>query len=137
VVLLCNVHLALPSCTFDVVTGPNRRFFLGSHRDRIAQFPKLADLIGELQRDADYVGVIVAGDFNTPGGVRSLEPLRAIALDVWPSSGTGWGATMTNDFPVSRIDQCWTGGNITPVRAWVRKTSVSDHRILVVELRVD
>jgi endonuclease/exonuclease/phosphatase (EEP) superfamily protein YafD len=136
-ILLCSVHLALPSCTFNVVTRANRRFFLGSHRDRIAQFPTLADLIGELQRDADYAGVIVAGDFNTPGGARSLNPLRLIATDVWPEAGVGWGATMTSDFPVSRIDQCWVGGGVKLARAWVGKPSISDHRMLIVDLRVD
>jgi hypothetical protein len=43
------------------------------------------------------------------------------------------GATMTADFPVSRIDQCWVTPPIRPIRAEVRRGD-SDHRMLVVDL---
>jgi len=80
--------------------------------------------------------VILAGDFNTPAGMASLTPLRLLLRDVWPSAGVGWGATMTAEMPLSRIDQCWVSERLTPVAAHVERRGASDHRLLVVDLRL-
>jgi endonuclease/exonuclease/phosphatase family metal-dependent hydrolase len=106
-----------------------------AHRERLRQYEELAVLLRETMEREGVRTAIVCGDFNTPGGARSLDPLSSVVADVWPRVGRGWGATMTADMPVSRIDQCWVTPDIQPLSAWVTH-GPSDHRALVVDLAV-
>jgi endonuclease/exonuclease/phosphatase (EEP) superfamily protein YafD len=135
-VVVVNVRLTLPGTAETIASPSDWRAMPESHRQRIAQFPRLAALIKRTLREQQAVGVILAGDFNTPGGMASLAPLLSVAHDVWPLAGCGWGATMTAEMPLSRIDQCWVSDGIEAVSAHVERRSVSDHRLLVVDLRV-
>jgi endonuclease/exonuclease/phosphatase family metal-dependent hydrolase len=107
-----------------------------NHRERLAQFPRLAALIERTLREQRAAFAILAGDFNTSGGMASLAPLRSVVHDVWPMVGVGWGGTMTAELPLSRIDQCWISEGIVPVSAHVERRGTSDHRLLVVDLLV-
>jgi exonuclease III len=118
-VLLCNVHLVHPSLFLNLLSPTRRRLFLGLHHHRLQKYPRLAALLDELSMEADTRGVIIAGDFNIAGGAASLPPLKAIGTDVWETVGSGWGTTHMRSFPLARIDQCWVGGALKPLRAWV------------------
>jgi hypothetical protein len=61
-----------------------------------------------------------------------LALFLAITME-WPRAGQGWGATMTEWMPVSRIDQCWATPDLRPLAARVVR-GPSDHRALVVDL---
>lgn len=81
--------------------------------------------------------MVLAGDFNTPARSRSLAPIRAMLDDVWLVSGRGWGATMTADFPVARIDQVWVEpARLRPLAAWVHHATGSDHRMVVADVAI-
>lgn len=131
-----NVRLMLPSLVVNPLPERNRERLAADHAARILQYEKLAEEIDRVAKRAGTTNVILAGDFNTPGGRRSLKPLRKRLRDAWRAAGIGWGATMMEGFPVSRIDQCWVGGEIEPVRATVRSGAPSDHRMLVVDVAV-
>jgi hypothetical protein len=134
VLLMFNVRLVLPSFVVAVAAAEWPWRLRAPHQERLDQFPKLAELVSETLRREDTALAVLCGDFNTPGGARSLEPLRVAGLsDVWPSRGIGWGGTMTSEFPVSRIDQCWVSSGIDVAAAYVRRGR-SDHRMLVVDL---
>ncbi len=135
--LVVNVRLMLPSLRLNLFSASARAHQASEHRARMLQFEQLADLIAEARDEHQPDAVILAGDFNTPGRMFSLSPLSHIGLkDCWPGAGVGWGATMTADFPVSRIDQCWTSREIEVLRARVILGAPSDHRALLVDMLV-
>jgi endonuclease/exonuclease/phosphatase (EEP) superfamily protein YafD len=134
-VVLINVRLVLPSLVVAAASFERPARLFEAHVERVSQYPLLADLLRDTLRAEATRSAIVCGDFNTPGGAASLAPLARQLVDVWPSAGVGWGATMTAELPVSRIDQCWVTPDITPIVARVHRGR-SDHRMLVVDLIV-
>jgi endonuclease/exonuclease/phosphatase (EEP) superfamily protein YafD len=134
--LVMNARLMLPSLLVTAASAaPSFRALRETHDQRLAQFVGVVGLLKETLAREHLRSAILCGDFNTPGGMRSLEPLRAVLEDVWPRSGHGWGGTMTERWPVSRIDQCWVTPDIRPLSAHVVR-GPSDHRALVVDLEL-
>lgn len=133
-VLLVNVRLMLPSLVL-VPLGRDGEALRGDNRLRVAQFPALAALIRETLDREGIEDAILAGDFNTGSWARSLAPLRAELRDAWDEGGRGWGRTMTAQFPVARIDQCWISEGLECVAARAHREAVSDHRAVLYELR--
>lgn len=137
-ILLVNVRLMLPSLVLNPLSNEARRTLAEDHRKRLAQYWELVKLISEARMQSGASHVILAGDFNTPGRMYSLSPLERLPLaDVWPESGRNWGATMTAQFPVSRIDQCWVSPRLLPTKSEVILGEPSDHRALMVDLLVE
>ena len=134
--LVANVRLVLPAIVVSVASLGDFGNVVRGHRDRVDQFPRLVELLRTAAARHDADAILLAGDFNTPGGMPSLRPLKALLRDVWSQGGTGWGGTMTADMPVSRIDQCWVSDGIRVASARVRAGKASDHRMLVVDLLV-
>ena len=128
--LLINVRLMLPALLANPFSPQSRRRFVESHHERISQYAALWDLIAEKK----MAPVILAGDFNTPACAKSLSPLRQVLRDAWRVCGHGWGRTATADFPVSRIDQCWISEKVECTDGRVFRESLSDHRLLLVDL---
>lgn len=135
--IVVNARLVLPAFVVAAASldAPSAAGLGEAHRQRLHQFEELATLVRETLDREHATSAILCGDFNTPGGARSLAPLRAVVTDVWPRAGRGWGATMTEWTPVSRIDQCWVTPDVRPVAAWVER-GPSDHRALVVDLEL-
>lgn len=133
-VIVLNVRLMLPAFVVAVATLEPPWRLVQMHAERVEQFRRLRDLISETLGEERAASGILCGDFNSPGGIQSGEPLRRIMRDIWPEGGRGWGATMPAWLPMSRIDQCWVTPDIEVVSAVVRK-GASDHRRLVADLR--
>lgn len=131
--LLVNVRLMLPAFVVALASGEWPVRLPAMHEERAGQFTRLAALIGRTIDAERPAATILCGDFNTPGGIATLQPLRERLRDVWPEAGRGWGGTMTAALPVSRIDQCWVSSTLRGVSAEVRYGH-SDHRMLVVDL---
>jgi endonuclease/exonuclease/phosphatase (EEP) superfamily protein YafD len=74
--------------------------------------------------------VIVAGDWNVPASAASLKPLSAMLRDAFREGGSGWGNSMTNDFPVARIDAIFVSKGFNVVRCAAHRTKTSDHRLV-------
>lgn len=135
--LVANVRLTLPSVVISVATLSDFGNAVRGHRERLDQFPRLVALLRTTAAAHRADAILLAGDFNTPGGMASLAPLKPLLRDAWRDGGMGWGGTMTADMPVSRIDQAWVSRGIEIVKASVRAGEGSDHRMLVVDLLVD
>jgi endonuclease/exonuclease/phosphatase (EEP) superfamily protein YafD len=133
-VLLVNVRLVLPAIVIAAASG-DLPSLAEAHAERVAQFTRLAALVERTARRENATSVILAGDFNTPGGARSLRALAPLR-DVWPEAGRGWGGTMTAEMPLARIDQVWVSRNVAVRSARVAGRGRSDHRALVVDLEV-
>ncbi|MCG3197607.1 MAG: hypothetical protein GHCLOJNM_02095 [bacterium] len=134
--LLANVHLAVPSLVLNPLSRDKREYLVRRHKERVGQFGRLAKLIQAQMAETGNPSSIVAGDFNTPASQWSLDPLREFLSDVWLIRGVGWGRTITNQFPVSRIDQCWVTEDVTVASASVHRADISDHRVLLVDLLI-
>lgn len=135
--LICiNVRLMLPSLILNPFSSANRKRLVADHQARIEQFPAIVSEIVRKKHDYPSTPVIFAGDFNTPATARSEAILGKFLRDAWKEAGCGWGATMTNSFPVSRIDQCWVGRDLSVQAAWVVNSDLSDHRYLAVDIDV-
>ncbi len=131
--LLANVRLMHPSPVLQLV-DPLGQVPRRNHRERLAQYVRLLDLVRETASHHDIADIVLAGDFNTPASARSLQPLRTFLRDVWLEAGQGWGATTPEFLPLARIDQCWVTPGLGTVRAEVLRRGRSDHRLLVVDL---
>lgn len=71
--LLANVRLMLPSLILLPV-GKSWTRLKRDHELRTAQFAELASLLEETARAHQVDAIVLGGDFNTPGGAKSLKP---------------------------------------------------------------
>lgn len=90
--------------------------------------------IDALLRDLKARATIVGGDFNTTPLDPALDELRSAGSDAFLSTGTGWGATGSNDWPLFRVDQIWLPRRMHARRTWTIRTRTSDHRMVVCDL---
>jgi len=86
---------------------------------------------------AGGAAVLVGGDFNSEPGSAVQSQARAGGLrDAWGECGRGEGPTYPADSPVKRIDYVYLTGGATCAEARVLVTDASDHRPLLVRVRL-
>jgi endonuclease/exonuclease/phosphatase (EEP) superfamily protein YafD len=134
-VLVANVRMMLPSVVIQIV-DPFQEKPLKNHRIRVEQYEKLARLLKTTAERTDADAILLAGDFNIPGHMPSLEPFRIFLRDAWTVAGSGRGETVPEFLPLTRIDQIWLSPEIQPVSVRVVKLDGSDHRAVLAEVRV-
>jgi endonuclease/exonuclease/phosphatase (EEP) superfamily protein YafD len=134
--LVANARLVLPEVVLTAVAPSDPHDLVEGHRRRVAQYENLRALLARTQASEGVSAVVLCGDFNTPATAASVAPLRRVYRDVWKVGGTGWGGTMGEDLPLSRIDQCWVSSAVEVVRARVHRGQPSDHRMLVADLLI-
>ncbi|HEX6533724.1 MAG TPA: glycoside hydrolase family 3 N-terminal domain-containing protein [Gemmatimonadaceae bacterium] len=94
----------------------------------------IASLVARERRRAALV--IAGGDFNSTPESAVQGTLRAGMRDSWSECATGDGFTYPDDVPAKRIDYLYLGGLVRCRSARVLETHLSDHRPLLVELRL-
>jgi endonuclease/exonuclease/phosphatase family metal-dependent hydrolase len=124
-----------------VEVGGNSLLFVNGHLDfRPEDDERLLSLERLRQVRSGYgrMPVIVCGDFNAFPDGGTIARMKQDFLDLWELGGTGEGLTFPSDDPNRRIDYIfWEKGFAVEVTgAWVPLTDASDHRPLVVEMRV-
>jgi endonuclease/exonuclease/phosphatase family metal-dependent hydrolase len=81
--------------------------------------------------------VLVGGDFNsTPESEVQTDVRNGGLRDAWLACGSGDGFTYPADTPAKRIDYVYLTGAATCARAEVLETTASDHRPLLVPVRL-
>jgi endonuclease/exonuclease/phosphatase family metal-dependent hydrolase len=81
--------------------------------------------------------VMIGGDFNATPESLAQQELRGSGLrDAYAECGRGEGFTYPADSPVKRIDYLFLTGGMTCARAEVIETKVSDHRPVIIEVRI-
>jgi len=78
--------------------------------------------------------VVLGGDFNTPAGDSLFRLLPESLSDSFRKAGTGLGNTITNEYPVSRIDYIWIDRGIRAHAVVAKRTDHSDHRMVIADL---
>jgi endonuclease/exonuclease/phosphatase family metal-dependent hydrolase len=103
-----------------------------------ARAQEIARLVEEIKDAATSGAPIVAGgDFNSTPDNPVLQPLAAAGLrDAWTECGSGPGLTYPAASPVKRIDYLFLSSGMQCATAEVIDTQVSDHRPLLVTLRL-
>lgn len=134
-VLLANVRLMLPSVVIQLV-APLEERPIENYQARTAQYQKLVALVQSTAETIDADAIIIGGDFNVPARMHSLAPLRESFRDAWQVAGSGWGATMPEFLPLTRIDHVWVSENIQILSVRVRRLAGSDHRAVVVDFDI-
>jgi endonuclease/exonuclease/phosphatase (EEP) superfamily protein YafD len=131
--LAANVRLMLPSVVIQLV-NPLEENPRENYRARVGQYEKLARLLRSTAERTGADAILLAGDFNVPAGMTSLEPLRGFLRDAWRTSGSRWGGTVPEFLPLVRIDQLWLSSGIWPVSVRVVRLPGSDHRAVVADV---
>ena len=102
--------------------------------DRTEILAGLSALLEKQREESGLRADLVVGDFNTTPRTVGLEEVWPGMSDVYPGSGSGWGATWPRERPLIRIDMA-----LTPQHVDVRRLSTFDpgdggHRGLVIEI---
>jgi endonuclease/exonuclease/phosphatase family metal-dependent hydrolase len=79
---------------------------------------------------------VVGADLNALPGSPGPARLAALATDCWDAVGEGSGATFPSYEPTARIDYLLVAPAIQPLRAWIARSTVSDHLMVVADLRL-
>lgn len=122
--------------------GGHELVFMTTHidhrRDDAARWSNVAEIEARAQSLRDRP-IILCGDFNDVPTSRVYHRLQDSFDDTWLRAGAGDGFTIPADKPNRRIDYIWISKSTSlfPIRAWVPETKASDHRPVVVELRLD
>jgi vancomycin resistance protein VanJ len=119
-----RLDLWSPDCWHEQAENRRRR------REQLRQIALEIDLIPE------DTPIILGGDFNAPQGDAVFRVLKPRLHDAFEEAGRGWGNTILNDLPFSRIDQVWASGTIRARRVIARRTIHSDHRMVVCDLAI-
>lgn len=108
------------------------RSYQWNRETRRRQLSKIARYVQTLPTD---IPLIVGGDFNCPPGDAVLRPFKPRLADAFPIAGRGWGATIIEIFgwPLIRIDQIWTSGELRATNAFAETAHFSDHEMAVAE----
>lgn len=104
--------------------------------DRVLRRKQLNQVLNSIEKGLDNTPSIVGGDFNAPAGDAIFHLMGPGWGDAFEEGGTGWGATMPNEWPIFRIDRIFKSSGIRVVQARTEGTKYSDHRALIVDLIV-
>lgn len=102
-----------------------------AHRDEIKQVMAYSGSF------SPQTNVILGGDLNAPAYDAVFRAFKPRLRDAFKDAGIGLGNTMTNDFPLVRIDHIWVSEHFRPVSVIVRKTQYSDHRMVIADLTMN
>ena len=128
-----SVRLAPPVSRFDFwMPG----FWIDHRNKRIEHREQIVELMRHVRSIPESHHLIVGGDFNAPPADDSLAELRQRLSDSFQTSGRGWGATGTNEYPLFRADQIWVSDSLQPASVTAHKTQHSDHRMVVCDLKI-
>jgi len=100
--------------------------------ERARHVPQLLEIVRDVKQPP-----VVGGDLNTQPGDASPARIAASYPDVWTGVGEGGGSTYPSSNATARIDFLFAGPTIQSLRAWTAGGTVSDHLMVVADLRMD
>jgi endonuclease/exonuclease/phosphatase (EEP) superfamily protein YafD len=125
-----SVHLVPPQLRTDLWHPAAWTSTAGLERGRRAQLTPLVQTVAQVPPGTPLV---VGGDWNAPARDGILRLLRPYLRDSFRVRGIGWGNTVINELPVSRFDQVWSAGPLSPQGTLAVRSRHSDHRMVVAD----
>jgi endonuclease/exonuclease/phosphatase family metal-dependent hydrolase len=95
----------------------------------------IRQLLESIERPADRF--VIGADLNALPEDPGPSALAGMATDCWEAVGQGAGATFPSREPTARIDYLFAGPAVRPLRAWTAGGTVSDHLMVVSDLRLE
>lgn len=99
--------------------------------ERARHVPQLLEIVRDVEQP-----VVVGGDLNVRPEDASPARIAASYPDVWTGVGEGGGSTYPSSDATARIDYLFAGPTIRSLRAWTVGGRVSDHLMVVADLRI-
>ena len=96
-------------------------------------------VLAEIARIADESSgrpMLVLGDFNTPVDSVHFHDLRRSLVNTFEHAGSGYIATWPAFAPILSLDQIWANRHVEIVNCRHGRTSVSDHRPVLMTFRI-
>jgi len=126
----------------QVVLAVNGRklFFMSTHLDYHNDDAERALDVKTIKAALDSntnMAAILCGDFNEGPGSRTYHRLSELLTDAWKTVGKGSGFSFSSSGPWERIDYIWHSKGVTPVKAWITRTSASDHLPVLAEFSLE
>ena len=81
--------------------------------------------------------VVIGGDLNAHPQDATPTRVSAGYRDLWTQIGEGGEHTFPSDAPTARIDYLFAGPTVQPLRGWTAGGRVSDHLMVVADLRME
>ncbi|MBD0320427.1 MAG: endonuclease/exonuclease/phosphatase family protein, partial [Gemmatimonadetes bacterium] len=104
--------------------------------DDVWRMQEIATVL-RVARESGRGPLLLGGDFNAPPESAIHAELRAAGFrDAWPECGEGDAMTFPVTTPVKRIDYLYLTGAARCASARVLPSDASDHRALLVKLRL-
>ncbi len=128
--VVMSTRFVLPYCEPDLWRVGAWRSAREVHAVRVEQMDAVVARLAQ-EQDAP---IRLGGDFNTPVGDSLYRKLRPKFHDAFREAGVGFGNTIINDIPLSRIDQIWLTDHFAATATVARKTEHSDHRMVITDL---
>jgi endonuclease/exonuclease/phosphatase family metal-dependent hydrolase len=99
--------------------------------ERARHVPQLLEIVGNVEQP-----VVIGGDLNARPEDASPARIAASHPDMWTDVGEGGGSTYPSSEAVARIDYLFAGPAIRSLSAWTAGGTVSDHLMVVADLRI-
>lgn len=126
-----SLRLLTPPVRFDF-WSPS--FWNEYMANRLAHREEIKQVMAYAGSFSPKTNVILGGDLNASAYDAVFHAFQPRLRDAFKDAGIGLGNTMTNDFPLVRIDHIWVSERFKPVSVIVRKTQHSDHRMVIADL---
>lgn len=104
-------------------------------RNRGRQRNELKQVLESIQNVDEQAPMLIGGDFNAPPHDAIFDVLRDDFHDAFREAGFGWGATITNDYPLIRIDQLWCSRHWKAEFVVAVPSNFSDHRMIICDIK--
>ncbi len=76
---------------------------------------------------------IIVGDMNAPRRSLAFSDMQHEFQHAYDAAGSGWSYTWPVPVPVFALDQCICGPKVRPLNYSLRSTTLSDHRIQILD----
>lgn len=117
-IYVISARLMPPVARFDLWSP---ECWKGQKENRLFHKEQIRLIAAQIRQIPGDAPILLGGDMNAPAGDGALSLLHPRMHDTFREGGRGWGNTVLNDIPISRIDQIWASRHFNAVSVIARK----------------